>query len=122
MVKFFKSKLFLILEVVVLVLVISTFLKINVKKEIIRKEIRLLQEDLTTAKQESKILQEQMQEHVLGRRVELEAKRKLHFRKPEERVFVFYESDKAQGTIQKEPVEQELVFNNTSKWWNYFFK
>jgi hypothetical protein len=122
--RFLQSKLFLALEVTVLILTVVSFARVREKKKAIQAEIDNLSAEVALRKDEQQELLKLHERNVLGAQKELEVKRKLNYRKPGEIVFVFYE-DALEKEVVREGVEQQKAseeFSNPARWWRYFFK
>jgi len=85
---FVKSKVFLILEVSFIIVTAISFLQISKKKNSIETEINDLQKERGRALEESRELDKMEQDALSDSYIELEAKRKLGYRKEGETVVV----------------------------------
>jgi cell division protein FtsB len=124
MIRFLKSKLFLLAEMVILTFSIIAFVKTVNKKSSIDSEIGLLQSQAQKLKEEKQFYQQELQETSLSSYVELEAKKKLNYRRPGETVLVFYEDTARQPLPAKSALSQKETKepSNLVKWWEYFFR
>ncbi|HBH45972.1 MAG: hypothetical protein A2445_02840 [Candidatus Jacksonbacteria bacterium RIFOXYC2_FULL_44_29] len=124
MVKIFRSKIFLGLEIVLLVVAIVALIKFSAKNKTIQAEIADWGKQVAMMENENQNLEKRLQEIKQDSYVELEAKKKLNYRRPDETVFVFYEENsQGQEMIGPRPsgrVESDNLSNPT-KWWRYFF-
>jgi cell division protein FtsB len=122
MTRLFKSKFFLLLEIVILILAINGFIKISAKKKSIQTEINNLEGQVEKAGQENLVLSRQLKQASSDSYQEMQAKRSLNYRKPDETVFVLYEDplDQRGGkSVSKEEVNSHA--SNPVLWWRYFF-
>ncbi|HCA67463.1 MAG: hypothetical protein UW39_C0011G0050 [Parcubacteria group bacterium GW2011_GWC2_44_17] len=120
---FVKSKVFLILEVSFIIVTAISFLQISKKKNSIETEINDLQKERGRALEESRELDKMEQDALSDSYIELEAKRKLGYRKEGETVVVFYEDDLPQGDGKNgtRDVRADPPGTNFIKWLRYFF-
>ncbi len=120
---FVKSKVFLILEVALIIATAISFLEISKKKKSIESEINDLQKEKIRALEESRELDKMEQDALSDSYIELEAKRKLGYRKDGETVVVFYEDDLTQGDGKNltRAVRADPPRTNFIKWLRYFF-
>ncbi len=118
---FLKSKVFLILEIALIIATTVGFIQVIQKKEKIEIEIADLQKerDRELAKRE----QLNKREKVIGSDsyVELEAKRTLGYRKEGETVVVFYEDEAYDAAGPSDPVVSQESQINPVGWLRYFF-
>lgn len=123
MLKFLKSKVFLFLEIIILILIVISLMKILSKKKSVGQEIDYLSRQIAVLQQESDMLTDQLQDTFNDSYAELEAKRKLNYRRPNETVFVFYEDKPVIEAAVKDQTGDHFAVasGNPGKWWRYFF-
>lgn len=119
----FKSKLFVVFEILVLLVVVGAFIRITTKQRTIQEEIAYLEENVAREQRENQGLRERLAGTSFDSYVELQAKRKLNYKKPGETVFVFYEESPEQASfVRPYPgVLSQKSMSNPAKWWHYFF-
>jgi len=123
MMRVLKSKFFLAVEIVVVAASLVALFEIRSKKKAIEEEISALEGQLSTVKSENAELGARLEKTNFASYAELQAKRKLHYRRPEETVFVFYE-DQSQSLSQTEDPQnsgEDTEVINPIRWWRYFF-
>ena len=111
------------LEIIILALVINGFIKISAKKKSIQAEINDLEHQVEKAEQKSLVLSAQLKRASSDSYQELQAKRSLNYRRPDETVFVFYEDSldrKGDKSTSKEEANNHA--SNPVLWWRYFFR
>ena len=125
MMRLFKSKFFLLLEIIILMFAVSAFIKISTKKKSIQTEINDLANKVEEAGQESIVLSEWLKRASSDFYQELQAKRGLNYKRPGETVFVFYEdsiegTDGNSATVFKEEINDHA--SNPVLWWRFFLE
>lgn len=120
---FVKSKIFLILEIALMIVIAVSFLEISKKKKNIESEITALASELDQAETENQALKQLERDISSDSYIELEAKRKLGYSKSGETVVVFYEESPPHGENDNEPRDDDEreSFTNPKKWLRYFF-
>jgi cell division protein FtsB len=121
---FVRSKLFVLVEIALLGIVVVGFLNVREKKKNIDDEIVSLSYDIESAQVELQALDKRIEETSNDSYVELEAKRKLHYRRPDETVFIFYEPKEKTGDVQRKSFNgfsSDDSGGNWRMWLNYFF-
>ena len=121
-----QSKLFFLFEIVVLFATIAGFVEVSKKKEAIQSEIAYLSKQIALEKEKQQTLIEYYEKSAEPLQRELEAKRKLNYKRPGETVFVFYEKSLEKeavspGSAALEDASGEAI-SNVVVWWRYFFK
>lgn len=124
----FKSRLTLLLGSVLLVFMIIGTVKVVVKNNQVQKEITDLENQLRKLQIQNERLRGQVSESRDDDYLELQAKRKLNLKRPEESVFVFYEDQPAMitasppaGLAKKSDTTADAP-SNPVLWWRYFFQ
>lgn len=125
MLNFFKTRFFVVLELVLLIFIIFALVKVSATWRSIQEEIDYLADKVVVLQGDNQSLETRLDETVQESFLELEAKRKLNYRRPGETVFVFYEgSPESEENILPDELESggTSSTNNFIKWWRYFFK
>lgn len=117
--KIFFSKISLLIELAVLVLLAATFFNGVTRQQAVTDEIKQLQTELSQLKrQESDLAYRKLVSSSAGF-VEVKAKQKLNLQKPGEKIVVF-----TQANNLADPNGQQATTNPLShirQWFNYFF-
>ena len=125
MLKFFKTRFFLILELALLVLIILALARLSATRGSIQREIDFLTSKTIALEDKNQILEGSLNETNREFYLELEAKRKLNYRGPGETVFVFYKGSpevKRDMRGRTRDIDDSSALENSIKWWRYFFK
>lgn len=131
MIKIFRSKIFLVISIVVLFFVSVSFGKEVYRKYQIQKEINLMEEEVSSLESKNHDLGKMLEYFKSDAFLETEARKKLNLQKPEEKVVIFTEEVNKESVemvaIQEEAIsannnEEVVELSNSEKWWNYFFE
>lgn len=119
---FLKSKVFFLLEIALVIVTTIGLLQIVKKKKNIESEIAALEMQRDQAERENRELEHREQDISSDSYIELEAKRKLGYRKEGETVVVFYEEGmpESEGKSEVTAAPRESV-SNPLQWLRYFF-
>ena len=121
--RFFKSKLFLISELCLIGLIVVSFVNITKKKQVLEEEVIGLEEQAESVNAENTVLAKRLQRAESNSYVELEAKRKLNYKRKDESVFIFYEdtSVKKEESVKIDNGQEQFYISNPARWFHYFF-
>lgn len=121
-IKIFNSPIWLILGVVILVLVSSSYLKIVLQKAAIQKEISNLIAEKEKLESNNKDLASLLDYFASESYKEREMRLKLGMQKPGEHVVIIsQEGEKVTQGESAAASKDTSRFSNLKKWWNYFF-
>lgn len=111
---------------VLLVFMIIGTVKVVIKNNQVQKEITALQDDLQKLRIQNERLRGQVSDSRDADYLELQAKRKLNLKRPEESVFVFYEDQAGLVTASQSAdlakFDAAATSSNPVLWWRYFFQ
>ena len=121
--RFFKSKLFFISELCLIGLIAVSFVNINKKKQVLEEEVRGLEKQAASVSGENTVLAKRLRRAESNSYVELEAKRKLNYKRKDESVFIFYEdtSIKKGESVKIDNGQEQFYISNPVRWFHYFF-
>src|SRR3989338_5599597 len=112
--RFFKSKLFLISELCLIGLIVVSFVNITKKKQVLEEEVIGLEEQAESVNAENTVLAKRLRRAESNSYVELEAKRKLNYKRKDESVFIFYEdtSVKKEESVKIDNGQEQFYISN----------
>ncbi len=113
-------KVFLVLTLISLVYVAIALGREAYRKYQIEKEVSSLEEQISLLGQDNLKLSELLGYFQKESFKEKEARAKLNFKKPGEKVIILTPSEEEPMT--EEELQKEEEISNIQKWWNYFFK
>lgn len=114
--RFFKSRLFFVVGVVLLLLLSASLTRAQIRDRAIRQEIASLQAEVTALEKEQAERKALLSLLETPEFLEKEARRTLGYARPGEQVVVV--EDRGLGTQEE---EKEKRMSNPRKWWIYFF-
>lgn len=114
------AKFFLVLTLLILVYVAVALGRQTYRKYKIEKEVSSLEEETSGFKQDNLKLSELLEYFQKESFKEREARAKLNFKKPGEKVIILTPSEEEPMTEENQLEEKEA--SNAGKWWEYFFK
>jgi len=113
-------RIFLVLTLVCLVYVAIALGRETYRKYQIEKEVSSLEEQISLLGQDNLKLSELLDYFQKESFKEKEARAKLNFKKPDEKVIILTPSEEEPMT--EEELQKEEEISNIQKWWSYFFK
>ncbi|MDO8505666.1 MAG: septum formation initiator family protein [bacterium] len=121
--RFFKSKLFFVVGIVVLAFLSLNLIRAQLKDRAIREEIAKSQDEVDMLEKERSGYEELRTMLNTNEFLEKEARRSLGYAKPGEQVVVIEENQTCKMKNEKctQGDEGEKQISNPRKWWIYFF-
>lgn len=114
------AKFFLVLTLACLVYVAIALGRQTYRKYKIEKEVSSLEQEISETRQDNLKLSELFEYFQKESFKEREARAKLNFKKPGEKVIILTPSDEEPITEENQLEEKEA--SNAGGWWDYFFK
>lgn len=114
------AKFFLVLTLIILVYVAITLGRQTYRKYQTEKEVSSLEEQISQIERDNLKLSELLGYFQKESFKEKEARAKLNFKKPGEKVIILAPSEEA--PVKEEELQEEEKISNPRKWWGYFFR
>ncbi len=113
-------KFFLILTLLGLIYVAIALGRQVYRKHKIEKEVSALEGQISYLEEDNLKLAELLNYFQKESFKEKEARAKLNFKKPDEKVIILTPSE--EEPIAEDKFQEEKTTSNSQKWWNYFFR
>jgi cell division protein FtsB len=122
--RFFVSKNFLFLGLIVLGLLFFAAGKKNMERRQIAKEVKIMEDDIARLEGKNAELGALLNYLNTEEFIEQEARLKFNLQKPGESVAILPEekSQQENKNSSSSAREAEIAMSNPKKWWNYFFR
>jgi cell division protein FtsB len=121
--RLFNSKIFLIINLIILVLLSVGLGKRIIEQRGVRQEIAALEKEIENLENKNRELSELLKYLNTDSFLEEEARLKLSLQKPGESVVIIPEKDLLNKTqVENFKNETDRKDTNLHKWWNYFFR